>query len=126
MKLSEAFPSPYLKGEDIDGAEPTVTISGAAMETLGEDHKLVLQFAGKQKRLVCNRTNANTIEELYGSDTDGWIGKQITLFVAPVQFQGRRVNGLRVRGPERRGPGMPSTAPKPVERGGDQRPEPPA
>jgi hypothetical protein len=123
MKLSEAFPSQFLKWEDIDGAEPTVTISAAQMETLGDDHKLVLKFTGKQKRFVCNRTNANTLEQLYGSDTDEWLGKQITLFVVPVQFQGRMVNGLRVRAP-----GKPSTASKPkgVKSGGNERHEPPA
>ena len=64
--------------------------------------------------------NGNTIERSYGSDTDGWIGKEITLFVAPVQFQGKMVNGLRVRAPTKPAPG------KPVKGGGgDPRPEPP-
>ena len=62
MHLSEAFPSPFFKWEDIDGTEPTVVISGAEIELLGKDRKLVLQFQGKQKRFVCNRTNGNTIE----------------------------------------------------------------
>ena len=120
MKVSDAFPSQYLKWEDIDSKEPTVVISGAEIELLGEDRKLVLQFQGRQKRMVCNRTNANVIEHSYGSDTDGWIGKEITLFVVPVQFQGKMVNGLRVRAPTKPAPG------KPVKGGGgDPRPEPP-
>ena len=118
MKVSNAFPSQYLKWEDIDGKEPTVVISGAEIELLGEDRKLVLQFQGRQKRMVCNRTNANVIEHSYGSDTDGWIGKEITLFVVPVQFQGKMVNGLCVRAPAKR-------APKPVGGSSDPTPEPP-
>jgi hypothetical protein len=116
MHLSEAFPSQFLKWEDLDGKEPTVVISGAEIELLGTDRKLVLQFQGKQKRFVCNRTNANAIEFLYGSDTEDWIGKEITLFVVPVQFQGKMVNGLRVRAPGKR-------AAKP-SRASDPRPEP--
>lgn len=102
MKLSEIFPSNYLKSDDLQGHEPTVTIVAAAMETVGNDQRLVLSFQGKKKSMICNKTNAGRIAFLYGDDTDGWIGKEIVLTSEFVEFQGKTVKGLRVRPPVKR------------------------
>lgn len=99
MKLNEVFPSNYVKADDLKGREVTVVISGATMETLGTDQKLVLHFQGKDKGMVCNKTNAGRIAYLYGDDTDGWVGKEIILFAEFVEFQGKTVKGLRVKPP---------------------------
>jgi hypothetical protein len=71
------------------------------MELLGKDQKLVLQFQGKDKTMICNKTNANRIAYLYGEDTDGWIGREIVLCSEFVEYQGRTVKGLRVKPPTR-------------------------
>jgi hypothetical protein len=97
MNINEAFPSNYLKASDLQGKEPTVTISNVTMEKLGDDARMILYFQGKQKGMVCNKTNATNIAAVYGDDTDNWLGCPITLYVAWVDFQGRSVQGLRVR-----------------------------
>lgn len=99
MELANIFPSKYIKAADLQGREATVTIDRAEIETLGDDRKLVLYFKGKEKGLVTNRTNADRIAHLYGSNTDSWIGRQIILFCDMVNFQGRVVEAIRVRGP---------------------------
>lgn len=99
MKLSEAFPSNYLKSEDLQGHDVTVVISGATMEMLGNERKLVLTFQGKKKSMICNKTNAGRIAYLYGDDTDDWTGKEIVLTSEFVEFQGKTVKGLRIRPP---------------------------
>jgi hypothetical protein len=54
-------------------------------------------FAGKEKGLVLNKTNANMIVEIAGSDeTEDWEGVQIVLYSTRVDFQGRRVDAIRV------------------------------
>jgi hypothetical protein len=98
MKLTEVFPSNYLKSEDLQGQEITVTIARCAMEKLGDDDKLVIHFRGKEKGMVCNKTNANRIAHYFGDDTDNWIGKQIILGTELVDFQGRTTEAIRVRG----------------------------
>ena len=126
MKLSEAFPSNYLKSADLQGREIPVIIADASMEMLGNERKLVLSFQGKKKTMVCNKTNAGRIAYLYGDDTDDWAGREIILYSEMVEYQGRTVEGLRVKAPakkpavqysERKVNGMSVTtrAPDPIE-----------
>lgn len=104
MELANIFPSKYIKAADLQGREPTVIIDRAEIDTIGEDRKLVLYFRGKDKGLVTNRTNADRIGHLYGSNTDGWVGREIVLFCDMVNFQGKVVEAIRVRAPARRDP----------------------
>lgn len=100
MKVSQAFPSNYLKASDLQGRQPQVTISGYKMETIGDDQKPVVYFQGKEKGLVLNKTNANNIAAAYGDDMDDWQGKSVVLFSAWVDFQGKSVEAIRVRMPK--------------------------
>jgi hypothetical protein len=106
MKLTDAFPSNFLKADDLQGKEVTVKIEEVTLEELGQgndkEEKLMISFQGKSKKLVCNKTNARTIEKLHGGDTDDWIGKRIILAPREVEFQGEQVWAIRVslRNPE--------------------------
>lgn len=100
MKVSQVFSGDSLKAADLGGAEPTVTIESVEMKKFDSGNKLVISFKGKQKKLVCNKTNANRIAYLYGDDTDGWIGKQITLFTDLVDYQGQTMEAIRIRPPK--------------------------
>lgn len=100
MKLSEAFPSSFLKADDLNNQSVTVEISSVELTELGQgrdkETKLLVSFRGKEKKLVCNKTNASTIAKLYGDDTDGWIGNKVTLQPREVEFQGDMVLAIRV------------------------------
>ena len=100
MNLNEAFPSNFLKAADLQGKNVTVTIESAEVEEIGQgqqkEQKLVLTFKGKDKKLVCNKTNATTIGKLYGDETDDWVGKPIILTAREVEFQGETVWAIRV------------------------------
>jgi len=101
MKLSEAYPSNFLKADDLNGREVTVTIASVDLEEIGQgadkERKLVIGFVGKDKKLVCNRTNAQTIETVTGcNDTDDWLGQRIILTARDVDFQGRTMLAIRV------------------------------
>ncbi len=101
MKIGAAFSS-HLKAEDIGTAQPVVQISDVRVEEVGQDkdkeRKPILYFEGKDKSLVLNKTNATTLTEIFGTDeTDEWIGQRIRLFVAKVDFQGRKVDGIRIK-----------------------------
>lgn len=101
MKLSEAFPSNYLKSDDLQGRDVSVVIAGAALEKVGSDTRLVLTFRGKSKSMICNKTNAGRIAYMYGDDTDNWVGQEIIITSEFVEYQGKTVKGLRVRPPQR-------------------------
>lgn len=111
MNINEQFPSKYLKSTDLKGDVATVKIKDVVVEEIGSDRKMVAYFAGKEKGMVINKTNAHTIGEAYGQDTDEWIGQPIEIFSMKVEFNGRMVDGLRVRVPSRRQSSGPAMAP---------------
>lgn len=100
MKVSQAFPSDFLKAADLDGANVRLVMAHCEMKDIGDDNKPVLHFKGKEKGLVLNKTNANNIAAEYGDDMDDWMGKEIILFTAWVDFQGKSVEAIRVRAPQ--------------------------
>lgn len=121
MELATIFPSKYVKASDLKGREVTVVIARAEVEKLGDDNKLVLYFQGAEKGLVTNRTNADRVSYLYGSNTDQWIGHEIVLYVDLVSFQGRTVEAIRVKPPAKRAdvqppaPRIPASAATPID-----------
>ena len=122
MRISDAFPSNYLKASDLQGRAVTVTIDRIAMEEIaGGEHKPVIYFQGKDKGVVLNKTNANNISALYGDDTDQWSGKQVELFSAWVDFQGKSVEAIRMRRPPN---GARPAAPPPKQEYSERNPPP--
>lgn len=99
MRISTAFPSSYIKAGDLNGRNVRVLIDRVEMEDIGGEIKPVLYFQGKEKGMVLNKTNSNNIAVAYGDETDDWHGKELVLFPAMVDFQGRTVEAIRVRLP---------------------------
>jgi hypothetical protein len=99
MKVSQEFPSKYLKAADLNGSQPTLKIESVVKEEVGRElqKKMVCYFEGRQKGLVLNKTNSNVLAFKFGDDTEEWIGKSVELYSEPVTFQGRTTDGLRVR-----------------------------
>lgn len=120
MKISDAFPSKFLKAADLpDGRDVRVQIDDVRLETLeqaGED-KPVCYFIGKQKGLVLNATNAAAISAVLGDETEDWHGATILLFTASTSFGGRTVPCIRCRVPRpaARPAQQPEPAPQVVE-----------
>jgi len=114
-KVGEAFPSKWLKADDLQGRACVVTISRLASEDVGDDtEKPVLYFAGKAKGLVLNKTNANIIAEVLGTDEmNDWRGRAITLYPTRVEFQGKKVNAIRVQDVAPAAPQVPHRSPEP-------------
>jgi hypothetical protein len=103
MKISNAFPSKYLKASDLQDRSVPVTMSHVALEDVGDsERKPVLYFQGKNKGLVLNKTNSRAIAGVYGDDTDHWDGKSLVLFPAMVDFRGDQVEAIRVRAPRQK------------------------
>jgi len=97
MDLNSVFGGDTLKAADLQGTEPTVTIAAVEAKKFDNGNKLILKFIGKKKALVANKTNSKRIAMMYGNDTDGWVGKPITLYVDIVDFQGEPTEAIRVR-----------------------------
>ena len=98
-KVSEAFPSNYLKAADLNNRTIKVAINKIVFEEIGQnkDRKPIVYFDKVQKGLVLNKTNAVEIAATHGDQMDGWSGKEIELFSQMVPFQGQNVAAIRVR-----------------------------
>jgi hypothetical protein len=107
MKMSQAFPSKYLKADDLQNRQVQVVMSHVDMEDVGGDDgdKPVLYFQGAKKGVVLNRTNAAVIGHSYGDDTELWRGKPLLLYSEMVNFKGKMTPGIRCRVPA---PAVPS------------------
>ena len=54
---------------------------------------------GAGKGVVLNKTNAGTISDAYGDDTDDWFDQPLILFSVMVDFQGKVAPAIRCRVP---------------------------
>lgn len=114
MRVSEAFPSNYLRAVDLQDRTVRVTIDKITMEDIGGESKLILYFEGKEKGIVLNKTNANAISFAYGDDTDNWQGGELDIYPTMVDFQGKQVAAIRVKVPPRRPQQAPRSAQRPM------------
>lgn len=100
MNITTIFPSNYLKAADLQGKRVKVNIKQVLIEDIGGEDKPVIYFENKDKGVVLNKTNANMIAEIAGTpETDEWAGVPIVLYAAKVDFQGRRVDAIRIDWP---------------------------
>ena len=102
MKISQEYPSKYLKADDLQGREVRVTISHVDREKLGDEFKPVIYFVGKDRGVVANKTNCYTIAAAYGDDTDDWHGHEIILFSVMTEYGGKTTPAIRCRIPTAR------------------------
>ena len=100
MNVNEIYRSSYMKADDLNGRTAKHTIVGCTAEVVGEDKRLVLAFSDNDRPLVLNKTNANSLAELYGSETGEWEGKAIKLVPSTTSYQGKMVKCIRIS-PER-------------------------
>ena len=100
MKLSEIYVDRWLKANDIGNRTVVWKMSGVEIAEMQDgEKKPVVFFEGREKGLVCNRTNSSVIADEHGDDMDKWIGKELELYTTPVTFQGQTRPAIRVRIP---------------------------
>ena len=94
----------FMYAFDLDGKDRTVTIdrvvAGELTGTGGKKSKKPLCYFRESKSgkpLALNATNCKSIAAMYGNDTDGWIGKRITLYPTTTQMGGEQMECIRVR-----------------------------
>ena len=86
-KLSDlqAYQSPWLKASDLQGRAATVVVEGATVEDIRQQNgqkeaRIVIDFRGKSKRLICNKTQAMTLADIAKTEVfANWRGLAITL-----------------------------------------------
>lgn len=92
----------YLGHWDLQGREVTVRI---AKVTAGEltaqggrkSKRPLVYFEGKEKALVLNATNGKVVAGLYGTMTEAWVGKEVTLYPTTTSMGGETVECIRIK-----------------------------
>jgi hypothetical protein len=92
----------YIGHWDLEGKPVTVTIrevkAGDLTQQGGRKSKRPLVFfEGAEKALVLNKTNGKIIAGLYGTKTEGWVGKKITMYPTITNFGSETVECIRVK-----------------------------
>jgi len=93
-KYAEKGESQDLKAKDFVGKNFKLVISHTeevhyeANDRQPANDKLALHFEGKEKRLVLNATNTETLINSYGPDDDDWKGKEVALTTKDYSAEG--------------------------------------
>ena len=96
------FPGDYLSAVEFKGKDVTLTVAAVSKESLqladgGKKDKMVIRFERTPKKLVCNKTNADSIAQVYGSEAEKWVGKRVTFYPTRCLAFGDMVECIRVR-----------------------------
>jgi len=102
--INELFPpleSKYLKGDDIRGADYTITISDFRMEPMAgqKDPLPMILSAELEKGWILNKGSVHCVAAMFGRRTSEWIGHQVTIYCVDIEkSDGSPGSGIRVRG----------------------------
>ena len=82
MKRFEAYPSKYLSAGDLAKGPKVTTVTSVAHEAMADGRmKPTVYLNGYQKGVVVNKTNAEVLYTLSGSDDDeDWAGVSVELY----------------------------------------------
>lgn len=104
MNYDDLFPGRFLRSSKFKGKDATLIIKAIRTEKLpglnGDVLKGIVAFEKTDLELVLNRTNGECFKAMFGRETDGWIGKRVTLWPAPYtdNMTGEVTTAIRVRG----------------------------
>jgi hypothetical protein len=118
MDIGGAFPSNYIKAADLKGRSTVVEIDRVEFEPVGKDKEMkpVVYFAGKEKGMVLNKTNASKIVSITGSSqTEDWAGSSILIYPTETEFAGETVDCVRIKPVPAQARASQRPAPMPVE-----------
>lgn len=77
----------------------TLTIYDVVAEMVGQEkpeRKMIIQFEGQDKTLVCNNTNNAILTAAYGEETDNWRGKKVILHLITTNFKGQATLSIQL------------------------------
>lgn len=84
-----------------EGQDMTITLQNVKREMVtgngGKKEECMVAYIKGNKPMILNRTNAKSIEKLYGPYIEDWAGKQVTLYESSTRVGGDTVACLRIR-----------------------------
>jgi hypothetical protein len=96
MRFTEAYKGSFMKAADLGGKTLRETIDSIQIEQVGDEDKVVVSLAGKDQKLVLNKTNGAILAESWGDDMDDWCGRTVLLKPSKTSYNGNLVPCIRV------------------------------
>lgn len=95
MKVSDAYSGSYCSVERWPVAPEEHVITGYGIEdsTFQENQGqrvIFIQFDKEELKYRVNKTNANTLVEVYGDDLSGWLGATVAIHRVQGQVRGKK------------------------------------
>lgn len=99
MDMRTQFPSKFWSAHDFDAQGTTFTITNVRKDQVGAEFKPVMYFKGQEKGFVINQGNNKILMSLpgFGFESNGWVGKKVTLYTYMAMFNGQPQPRLGVR-----------------------------
>lgn len=92
MDAKDFYPSKWLCADDVvDGEE--VTIHNVRLDKVRESDRPVLDLKAPKSMLkpfILSRDNNKFLREMFGDQTDQWIGKKVSLKLVPYAYGDKR------------------------------------
>lgn len=112
MDYGLGFLGEFITAAELIGKEPTLTIGSVKLEKVeslkkGDDDgggklkdRIVVYFKESKsgRGWLLNRTNAECLKEMWGRETNDWVGKRVTLFTQRVKVGPKIEPAIRVKG----------------------------
>lgn len=103
MNIMAQFKGDYIAAVEFDGKTPTLTIDHVQVVDMEDDKgavksKPVVFFREVKRGWVLCKTTALMVSAMWGTETDKWTGKRVTLHAVEVQVGRERKPGIRVVG----------------------------
>jgi hypothetical protein len=114
MKFDQAFRGNFMKATDLGGKAHRYKIKSIGQEEVGGDNKVVMRFDEDDRALVLNKTNASILRDIWGEELDDWVGNPVLLKPDKTDFQGKRVDCIRLAVPQKKAP-APVVEPEPED-----------
>ena len=99
MKFGDMFQSNYFRLDDFDSAGRAFTITRVFQDELGEnrERKNIVAFSECEQKLVLSKGRGMSLVELFGDESDNWVGKRITVYRGKAKSGKGTVDALCIR-----------------------------
>ena len=101
LTYDQLFAGRFLKAGEFGGKDVTLTITNVYLEDLEQDdgtekHQAVVSFKETKREWALNKTNAQCLVAMWGTCSDGWLHRKVTLHAEPDK-SGKSDSGLCIR-----------------------------
>lgn len=107
MDISKHLGSNFLNHLDLTQPFQTYIIKQVTQQMIGNEQKICVTFVEfASKPLALNKTNLTRLGQMYGMESNNWIGKPLLVYRSMTTYEGRTMPCIRICGPHQAPPDL--------------------